>query len=56
MNDILRPFELTAAMCRMHWLSPIVIYWARRQHQDELASHAKAYGAWLAAPNLTGGR
>ncbi|ALZ94841.1 MULTISPECIES: glutathione-regulated potassium-efflux system ancillary protein KefG [Leclercia] len=55
MNDILRPFELTAAMCHMHWLSPIIIYWARRQHQDELASHAKAYGDWLAAPNLTGG-
>jgi glutathione-regulated potassium-efflux system ancillary protein KefG len=29
MNDILRPFELTAGMCRMHWMSPIIVYWAR---------------------------
>lgn len=27
-------------MCRMHWLSPIIIYWARRQSAQELASHA----------------
>ncbi|EGE7337614.1 glutathione-regulated potassium-efflux system ancillary protein KefG, partial [Escherichia coli] len=31
MSDVLRPFELAAGMCRMHWLSPIIIYWARRQ-------------------------
>ena len=40
MSDILRPFELTAAMCRMHWMSPIIIYWARRQDPKALASHA----------------
>lgn len=56
MSDILRPFELTAAMCRMHWMTPIIIYWARRQLPQELASHAKAYGDWLAAPIPSGGR
>ncbi|KKY81148.1 potassium transporter KefG [Enterobacter cloacae] len=56
MSDILRPFELTAAMCHMHWLSPIIIYWARRQQPQTLASHAKAYGDWLTDPLPTGGR
>lgn len=56
LNDVLRPFELTAAMCRMHWLSPIIIYWARRQTPQELAHHAKAYGDWLASALPPGGR
>ncbi len=25
------PLELTAAMCRMHWMPPIIVYRARRQ-------------------------
>ncbi|AUU88030.1 MULTISPECIES: glutathione-regulated potassium-efflux system ancillary protein KefG [Enterobacteriaceae] len=54
-SDILRPFELTAAMCRMHWMNPIIIYWARRQPPEALANHAKAYGDWLASPIMTGG-
>ena len=41
---------------RMHWLSPIIIYWARRQSAQELASHARAYGDWLANPLSPGGR
>ena len=56
MSDVLRPFELSAGMCRMHWLSPIIIYWARRQSAQELASHARAYGDWLANPLSPGGR
>ncbi|EIR1746179.1 glutathione-regulated potassium-efflux system ancillary protein KefG [Shigella flexneri] len=56
MSDVLRPFELAAGMCRMHWLSPIIIYWARRQSAKELASHARAYGDWLANPLSPGGR
>lgn len=55
MNDILRPFELTAGMCRMHWLSPIIVYWARRQRPEDLQSHARAYRDWLANPVATGG-
>ncbi len=27
-----------------------LIYWARRQSAQELASHARAYGDWLANP------
>ncbi|EHM50372.1 MAG: glutathione-regulated potassium-efflux system ancillary protein KefG [Yokenella regensburgei] len=56
MSDILRPFELTAAMCHMHWMTPIIVYWARRQPPEELASHARAYGDWLASPVIVGGR
>ena len=56
MSDVLCPFELAAGMCRMHWLSPIIIYWARRQSAQELASHARAYGDWLANPLSPGGR
>ncbi|MGP0818151.1 NAD(P)H-dependent oxidoreductase, partial [Escherichia coli] len=55
-SDVLRPFELAAGMSRMHWLSPIIIYWARRQSAQELASHARAYGDWLANPLSPGGR
>lgn len=54
MEDILRPFELTAAMCHMHWLTPVVVYWARRQQPEMLKSHAQAYGDWLRNP--LGGR
>ncbi|HAZ76970.1 MULTISPECIES: glutathione-regulated potassium-efflux system ancillary protein KefG [Enterobacteriaceae] len=56
LSDILRPFELTAAMCHMQWMTPFIVYWARRQPKEELASHAKAYGDWLASPTATGGR
>ncbi|MBP2837411.1 MULTISPECIES: glutathione-regulated potassium-efflux system ancillary protein KefG [Dickeya] len=50
MDDVLRPFEMTAAMCHMNWLSPLVIYWARRLPPDVLREHAKAYSDWLASP------
>ncbi|ADD78808.1 glutathione-regulated potassium-efflux system ancillary protein KefG [Pantoea sp. PA1] len=55
MNDILRPFELTAQMCRMHWMPPMIIYWARRQDPDLLKNYARAYSDWLAAPLPNGG-
>ena len=44
MSDVLRPFELTAGMCRMHWLSPIIIYWARRQSVWRLACSSRSCG------------
>lgn len=50
MEDILRPFELTAALCRMRWHKPLIVYWARRQEPQILARHAANYGRWLAAP------
>ncbi|CCK16253.1 Glutathione-regulated potassium-efflux system ancillary protein KefG [Cronobacter universalis NCTC 9529] len=55
LTDILRPFELTAAMCRMYWMTPLIIYWARRQSLSELASHGHAYERWLADPLTPGG-
>ncbi|NEI96362.1 glutathione-regulated potassium-efflux system ancillary protein KefG, partial [Rhizobium leguminosarum] len=50
MDDLLRPFELTAAMCRMHWMRPMIVYWARRLQPDVLSSQARAYGEWLSSP------
>ncbi|MCP5756712.1 glutathione-regulated potassium-efflux system ancillary protein KefG, partial [Klebsiella pneumoniae] len=38
-----------------HWLSPIIVYWARRQRPEDLQSHARAYRDWLANPVATGG-
>ncbi|MBI6550165.1 glutathione-regulated potassium-efflux system ancillary protein KefG [Xenorhabdus lircayensis] len=55
MEEILRPFELTASMCQMHWLSPMIIYWARRQRPEVLVGHANAYREWLKAPLSLGG-
>ncbi|PHM64755.1 glutathione-regulated potassium-efflux system ancillary protein KefG [Xenorhabdus stockiae] len=55
MEDILRPFELVASMCHMHWLSPMILYWARRQPPEVLVSHANAYWEWLKAPLSLGG-
>lgn len=55
MSDIMRPFELTAQMCRMHWMTPMVIYWARRQTPAVLRNFAHAYSDWLSAPLPQGG-
>jgi len=55
MSDIMRPFELTAQMCRMHWMTPMVIHWARRQTPETLRHFARAYGDWLASPLPQGG-
>ncbi len=50
MEDILRPFELTAAMCHMHWMVPMIIYRVRRQRPETLVNHAIAYSEWLQSP------
>ncbi|PIJ51245.1 glutathione-regulated potassium-efflux system ancillary protein KefG [Erwinia sp. OLTSP20] len=55
MSDIMRPFELTAQMCRMHWLTPMIIYWARRQSAEMMNNFSRAYGEWLASPLSQGG-
>ncbi|PSW19210.1 glutathione-regulated potassium-efflux system ancillary protein KefG [Photobacterium sanctipauli] len=49
-DDILKPFELSAALCRMEWLKPIVLHWARRVPAGERQAHAKAYSQWLTSP------
>ena len=50
MSEIMRPFELTAQMCSMHWLTPMIIYQARRQGAEAMKNFARAYGDWLANP------
>ncbi|MDU3075135.1 MAG: NAD(P)H-dependent oxidoreductase, partial [Mixta calida] len=54
MTEIMRPFELTAQLCRMHWLAPMVIYWARRQPPEMMKTYAQAYGEWLSSPLPSG--
>lgn len=56
MREVLRPFELTALRCHMHWLAPLTIYWARRQKMAVLHAQAQVYADWLAAPLSIGGR
>ncbi len=51
MSEILQPFELTAALCQMEWVEPLVLYWARRVPEMERYQHAEAYRQWLM--NLT---
>lgn len=55
MSEIMRPFELTAQLCRMHWLTPMIIYLARRQPPEVMKNYARAYGDWLTSPQLSGG-
>jgi glutathione-regulated potassium-efflux system ancillary protein KefG len=48
--EILRPFELTAALCQMHYLEPMAAFWARRQPPALLQHFAQTYCDWLKAP------
>ena len=50
LTEILRPFELTAKRCRMHWLEPMIVYWARRQSPETIDQYASAYADWLRNP------
>ncbi|WP_261857703.1 glutathione-regulated potassium-efflux system ancillary protein KefG [Photobacterium sanguinicancri] len=49
-DAILKPFELTAALCQMQWLPPLVLHWARRIPALERQQHAKLYHDWLINP------
>ncbi len=50
LNDILQPFELTAALCCMHWIDPLVLYWSRNVSDVERYQHAEQYRQWLSNP------
>lgn len=50
MEEILQPFELTAALCRMHWIEPMVLHWARHISDVERFQHAEGYRHWLQNP------
>lgn len=48
--DILKPFELTADLCQMEWLKPLVLHWARRVPAQERERHVQHYRQWLLDP------
>lgn len=50
MSAILRPFELTAAICHMHWIPPFIVYRARGQKKKVMEKYAENYTAWLKSP------
>ncbi len=50
LSEIMRPFELTAQSCHMHWLEPMIIYHARRQSETIMQSYANAYRQWFTQP------
>lgn len=50
LSEILQPFELTAALCCMNWVEPLVLYWARNVTEAERLEHAQKYKAWLMDP------
>ncbi|RQW61631.1 glutathione-regulated potassium-efflux system ancillary protein KefG [Vibrio viridaestus] len=50
LREILQPFELTAALCCMNWVEPLVLYWARNVSDTERLQHAQIYHKWLCHP------
>lgn len=50
LEQILQPFELTAKLCQMHWVEPLVLYWARNVAQAVRVEHAQTYRSWLLSP------
>ncbi len=50
MTEILQPFELTAALCQMEWVEPLILHWARRVSSDEREAHIQGYLNWLSNP------
>ena len=55
LDEILQPFELTAALCRMEWLPPLVLYWARSVGKEEREIHCENYYQWLDNPLFIAG-
>ncbi|OBT10052.1 glutathione-regulated potassium-efflux system ancillary protein KefG [Vibrio sp. UCD-FRSSP16_10] len=50
LEQILQPFELTAALCRMEWFEPLILYWSRAISDAERDAHACQYRQWLSDP------
>ncbi|MCW8334377.1 glutathione-regulated potassium-efflux system ancillary protein KefG [Vibrio sp. SCSIO 43135] len=50
LEQILQPFELTAALCRMEWIEPLVLYWSRNVSDMDRYQHAESYRQWLMNP------
>ena len=53
LSEILQPFELTAALCQMAWIEPLVLYWARNVSDMDRYQHAEKYRQWLLNPTMT---
>lgn len=49
-DEILRPFQLIARACQMHWLPPLVIYGEQRLAPAALKNHEQEYQRWLKDP------
>lgn len=47
LDEILLPFKIMAKACGMTWISPLIIYRARRVEGTELEQHALEYAQWL---------
>lgn len=54
LEEILQPFELTASLCQMHWVEPLVLHWARHVSDIERYQHAENYRVWLQTPCILG--
>ncbi|NOH96536.1 glutathione-regulated potassium-efflux system ancillary protein KefG [Vibrio sp. 99-70-13A1] len=50
LQEILQPFELTALLCKMNWMEPLVLHWARNVSDAERYQHADQYRNWLRNP------
>ncbi|KIN11473.1 glutathione-regulated potassium-efflux system ancillary protein KefG [Vibrio mytili] len=50
LEQILQPFELSAALCQMNWIEPLVLYWSRNVSDAERYEHAECYRQWLTNP------
>jgi len=47
MNDLLRPVELTAKFCKMHYCHPFVVYDTDNITDRELCEFVVGYSAWV---------
>ncbi|PCS23078.1 glutathione-regulated potassium-efflux system ancillary protein KefG [Candidatus Enterovibrio escicola] len=50
MDELLQPFELTVLLCKMRWVEPLVLHWARRVTDEDRNRHAECYVNWLCKP------
>jgi glutathione-regulated potassium-efflux system ancillary protein KefG len=50
LEEILHPFELTASLCRMKWVKPLILYWSHNVTEPERFEHAEIYRGWLCDP------
>lgn len=47
MDELLRPFEATARLCRMHWITPFLVQGTFAFSDREIAAAAESYRARL---------